>query len=551
MPATPSRKYRIAPSPPDETGSLYARSPSTPTLPTAKTSPSYKSPSTGNLKTKQRQTWAVPPVADEPTADSDDDLDYVFAENKAYADKLKMESALARAQTDLSKANARIEQLTMQIATLHGRSSALRLASEEDSVAGKTWNIRDVRRFTASAQGPADFCNDSLREMLDTASQATDRRVRFALAEAAKARTASDRIEAEGERNLESAFAKCKEPAAEHACRAAAQALFIASKSKAKMMKIALKRLEEEAFEAQSAHAADLRSCCARLVAQRDAISDSVLAELQAAEVEGDHSIHGKQRELTRTQGLLAESEATVASLRAELSSTLAKLKEEKAARRNEGAAALKEDRQLRKELSQAEAQLAAALSESATHSTLLGNELRGVEDLITGGVGSVEAAEAEREVTVGKLEATLSSFKTEARMMHSDLIGRLRAQDMERQALVRRHEAELTAKDLEAIKERTYFRGKIEALNSQLRKVRCERSAHDRAMTYWLKEGQYTMDHGGRSPSPPARPGPEVGYHAFPLAGREDLLTDGWLVPAEHDEYLEDTRGWASQLRQ
>ena len=369
MPATPSRKYRIAPSPPDETGSLYARSPSTPTLPTAKTSPSYKSPSTGNLKTKQRQTWAVPPVADEPTADSDDDLDYVFAENKAYADKLKMESALARAQTDLSKANARIEQLTMQIATLHGRSSALRLASEEDSVAGKTWNIRDVRRFTASAQGPADFCNDSLREMLDTASQATDRRVRFALAEAAKARTASDRIEAEGERNLESAFAKCKEPAAEHACRAAAQALFIASKSKAKMMKIALKRLEEEAFEAQSAHAADLRSCCARLVAQRDAISDSVLAELQAAEVEGDHSIHGKQRELTRTQGLLAESEATVASLRAELSSTLAKLKEEKAARRNEGAAALKEDRQLRKELSQAEAQLAAALSESATHS--------------------------------------------------------------------------------------------------------------------------------------------------------------------------------------
>ena len=93
--------------------------------------------------------------------------------------------------------------------------------------------------------------------------------------------------------------------------------------------------------------------------------------------------------------------------------------------------------------------------------------------------------------MTVGKLEATLSSFKTEARMMHSDLIGRLRAQDMERQALVRRHEAELTAKDLEAIKERTYFRGKIEALNSQLRKVRCERSAHDRAMTYWLKEGQ------------------------------------------------------------
>ena len=51
---------------------------------------------------------------------------------------------------------------TMQIATLEGRSSALRLASEEDSVAGKTWNIRDVRRFTASAQGPADFCNDSL-----------------------------------------------------------------------------------------------------------------------------------------------------------------------------------------------------------------------------------------------------------------------------------------------------------------------------------------------------------------------------------------------------
>ena len=109
----------------------------------------------------------------------------------------------------------------------------------------------------------------------------------------------------------------------------------------------------------------------------------------------------------------------------------------------------------------------------------------------------------------------------------------------------------DILVNDLEAIKERTYFRGKIEALNSQLRKVRCERSAHDRAMTYWLKEGQYTMDHGGRSPSPPARPGPEVGYHAFPLAGREDLLTDGWLVPAEHDEYLEDTRGWASQLRQ
>ena len=90
-----------------------------------------------------------------------------MAENSLVAEKRRAEATLELAQTELNKASARIEQQRMQIATLHGRGTALRLSSEEASLRGQTWDIADVRRFTATSKGPPDFTNDALREMLE------------------------------------------------------------------------------------------------------------------------------------------------------------------------------------------------------------------------------------------------------------------------------------------------------------------------------------------------------------------------------------------------
>ena len=107
----------------------------------------------------------------------------MLARNNLVADKMRADEALAAAQAELTRKNTRIEQQNLQIASLSGRGTALKVASEEASINGKTWNIDEVRRFSALPKGPPDFAHDALREMLDQALLATSRRVRAAVTE--------------------------------------------------------------------------------------------------------------------------------------------------------------------------------------------------------------------------------------------------------------------------------------------------------------------------------------------------------------------------------
>ena len=143
-----------------------------------------------------------------------DNLD-LMAEHSLAAIKQRAE----RAESELSKASARTSELRLEIKTLHGRSTAFKLASGEASREGRSWDVGDCRRFSMVSKGPPDFACDGLREMLDQARRAVDRRMCEAISEAAKARAESERAGSEGELNLEAAFAKCKEPVAELACR--------------------------------------------------------------------------------------------------------------------------------------------------------------------------------------------------------------------------------------------------------------------------------------------------------------------------------------------
>ena len=126
-----------------------------------------------------------------------------------------------------AQASARIEQQELQIATLQGRSSALKVASEEASAKGAAWSAVDVKRFSALPKSAAAFTDDTLREMLDQAVRATQRRVAAAVADGARARADAERAEGEGDAGLEEAFNKCKDPTAEHAVRQAVRAALI------------------------------------------------------------------------------------------------------------------------------------------------------------------------------------------------------------------------------------------------------------------------------------------------------------------------------------
>ena len=292
--------------------------------------------------------------ADAAKLSDDAELGAVHAANVMYVDKKRAEMALERAQDDLRRAHQQIEAQRLEITTLHGRQTALHLGGAEATHRGVSWDINDVRRFTAVPKSGPAFTGDVLREMLDQALVAVNRRMTDALAEAAKARQEAERAEAEGEENLETAFKKCGDltALAEHAVRQATLGVLNRSSRAMHKMRKALKKLEAEATDAQKTHASDMRSLASRLMAQRDSLADLLAEELRSTELEGRHSIKGLQAELQTRVAQLRQRDDEVAELRANLARTQDELKEERKARFYDHRANASAVRVLLKELS-------------------------------------------------------------------------------------------------------------------------------------------------------------------------------------------------------
>ena len=415
----------------------------------------------------------------------DFDVNAVAADN-TLAGKQK---ALEAVQATLAKALIKVEQQRLQIESFNGRSTALRLASDEAKLKGKTWDITTVRRFSSLPKGSPDFASDALREMLDQARGAVDRRVREAVREGAKARAESEKSEVEGEANLEEAYTKCKEPAVELALRQAVEKFLVRNTRMAKRLRMTMKRLEDEAITAQTAHATDLRALSTRLVAQRDACAEVVLSELQQVEFDGALSLRGLQEQMSTSRATISERDATIKALQSELQRAQVDVQEERAGRQQERHQAVTELTELKAQVSQLKQSLSHARRETSNHIVVLKAELQDEE---AGRISDARAAAAqmvklanERDKLVGNLDARMRQIKVEARNMHSDMLARLKMQDHERLTLEQQHENDRAALETEMKKRETYLRGKIEHLTKQVLVLRGS-SSRGRALLYW-----------------------------------------------------------------
>ena len=416
-------------------------------------------------------------------------MDDILSENNLVADKLRAEEALRVTQEALAKATIRLEQQKLQIATLSGRGAALKMASEEASVNGKRWDIKDVRRFAVLPNGPPDFVHDALRELLDLAVVATQRRVHAAVTEGTKARSEADKADAGGDDQLEAALAKCKSAEAEHALRTVTRDMMIRNSRCTKLLRVALKRLEEEATAAQATHASDIRSVTAKLVAQRDAVTTCVLDELQRAETEGAHSMRGMQEEIARLQAVIGERDGEIAALKGTLGETQGQLKEEKRASRARHGEMTEQAKTMRAELEDFEGSLSLCRRELATHTSLLFSELALEEEGRSSDAevhqAQIMSATAEAQTRIQELQTKIKSIKVEARTMHANLSANFRSLERDYQTQQSKHALDLQSKENEFARERNFLRGKIDSLGKKLLALRAS-NARGRSMLYW-----------------------------------------------------------------
>ena len=232
-----------------------------------------------------------------PSAEEEELAAAVFADREALATaKARAEMAMEKSQQELRAATDTLEQQTLELNTLRGRATALKAASDAAAASGSPLGRHDLRRFNElpkSGDAARSVASEDLRELLDLAIIATSRRVNDALAQAAWARSESERACEAGNAGVEQAFLP-HDPG-----RTAARALLVQLQRSAAKLRSATQKLEDEAASAQTTHAADVRSLSARLIAQRDAAEAILLKELTTTETEGELSIRASSRAST------------------------------------------------------------------------------------------------------------------------------------------------------------------------------------------------------------------------------------------------------------
>ena len=291
-----------------------------------------RSPPHGKSRSKDAQTQ-VPLPGD--AAGKDEELG---GESALVAERVRVAGELEKVKEDLHGAIDVIEKQRLELETVRGRSTALRVANEMVTHDGMPWNQKDVARFHAISRSPPPHekavYSDDLRELLKLAVLATSKRVNEAIAASSFARHESERTCESGALQLEQAFLP-NDPG-----RMTARALMVQYQRSSAKLRGAVTKLEEEAAAAESTHAADVRALNARLQAQREALTECLVKELRNTEEEDETSIRSLRSHLMRTETArlrdVTERDATIESLRDELFLTNKNLDKEKKERAKE-----------------------------------------------------------------------------------------------------------------------------------------------------------------------------------------------------------------------
>jgi len=414
----------------------------------------------------------------------------------------RLQLQLEEAEDELRKAHERIEQQKVHITSLKGQRTALRLGSEEATARGESWDIVDVKRFSALPKGPGDFTSEVLRELVDQALVATKRRVAEAVAEGSKIRAECAKAAAEGEQSLEQAYARCTglTAAEEHGVRQATKAVLVrGSRLTSKLCK-SVKQLEDEGRAAMTLHATDMHSLAARLLAQRNAFQTVLTNELAQCEYNDLISIHGLQAELRTARAALQSSDGEVGKLRGIIAETQRQLQAEKISRSYDNTTLTESLGLLKREVADLERQLAIAERERATNGPCLRYELSREErahDSDNKQLHSMlSAAAAEHAAMAAAHEQQIRAMRKVERRSLEQMATRIKALDAEKQVLELQLTQQIQMAESDFERERRFMKSKIEKQGEQVTALKASTS-RGRAMFYWSSMKKRPSGHG------------------------------------------------------
>jgi len=414
----------------------------------------------------------------------------------------RLQLQLEEAEDELRKAHERIEQQKVHITSLKGQRTALRLGSEEATARGESWDIVDVKRFSALPKGPGDFTSEVLRELVDQALVATKRRVAEAVAEGSKIRAECAKAAAEGEQSLEQAYARCTglTAAEEHGVRQATKAVLVrGSRLTSKLCK-SVKQLEDEGRAAMTLHATDMHSLAARLLAQRNAFQTVLTNELAQCEYFDLLAIHGLQAELRTARAALQSSDGEVGKLRGIIAETQRQLQAEKISRSYDNTTLTESLGLLKREVADLERQLAIAERERATNGPCLRYELSREErahDSDNKQLHSMlSAAAAEHAAMAAAHEQQIRAMRKVERRSLEQMATRIKALDAEKQVLELQLTQQIQMAESDFERERRFMKSKIEKQGEQVTALKASTS-RGRAMFYWSSMKKRPSGHG------------------------------------------------------
>lgn len=293
---------------------------------------------------------------------------------------------------------------------------------------GTPWRVDETARYMSIPKDGSAPCAAELRDLLDLATLATQRRLTEAIDEAARARAESSKAQAEGLVNLDSAFGAHDE------AKMIARTLLVQSTRSAERLRASMAKMEREADGALAAHAADVASLSARLNARCDAVADALGGELHAAELVGDDSVLGLRAEVARREAARIREkgrrDVEEERLRNEGYETSQALEKERADRRVERINHEVEIRRLRKVEARLETEAAEAAAAHTAEATRLGEDLasaraehaRGRDELLTE-LGELHEAKAAQAAELGReLEAAAAAAAATETALRSDL---------------------------------------------------------------------------------------------------------------------------------
>ena len=454
------------------------------------------------------QRWRQPPLEATATATATTTATAtatatadVAAAAVAAAERVRVEAALSESRLELAASQARLNQQEFELSTLRGRSTAVRLAGEEARRQHSPWSQHDVMRFNAQSRAAGDrwaFCDDDLRALLDQARVAAQRRVSEALSEAGKARVDSEQLEAEATTNMERFFASTVQTSsAEHQARLTTRAVLVRNQRSTGKLRAALLTLEREAAAAQLAHASDVRSVAARLVAQSEAIGLSMASALHEAEHDGACSVAGLEERLAHAlsagrgeaAALHMQLEALAAAKAAEEARLKAVLRKEQAGRTGDYHRKTIAIEVLRRELPPLESSLDDVGAAYATHTHLLAEDLRAEEEARREQIGSqqaeIEEGVRERSRLAEWYEAKIRELRAQLAEQKATIAEERKAWQLERESLVARHSAQMRSLKDAREHESAMLRTRIEKLTDEVERLRAS-TVKGRQMLYW-----------------------------------------------------------------